>query len=530
MTCSAGACRPTGKNAVLNVNDLSNMLSSSDVSVKSGRNASSIEVASVLAWTTTNRLTLDSGSSVTINAPVIISGGGGLALATNDGGSGGMLSFGGSGYVAFWSGTGSLAINGNTYTLVKDIPALVSAATAQPSGFYALTGNYDATELGIFKKSPVTVPFTGTFNGLGNTISNLQIRNRKQSQKVGLFSSSSGTIADLRMSKANVFGGDSGYIGSIVGKNSGLLLNDVVDGAVGDIGEASGGARVGVLAGSNSGTVRNSAAIGTAVVGFLGYVGGLVGDNAHGVIDGSHASTKVTVSGSGYPGGLVSLTSGIISNSYATGNVGGSANGTIIAGGLAASDLEGGTITNSFATGAVTTGESGTAGGLVAGNDGAIIGCYATGAVSDGVEGGGAFFIGGLVAVNSVVGSIANSYARGAATGYSDDVGGLAGENDGTIAASYSTGQVTSLSTFKVGGLVGYDKNAGIADGYWDTDTSGIADLSRGAGSPLNDQGIAGLTTKQLRSGLPPGFAASVWRQNKHLNDGLPYLVALPPR
>jgi len=48
--------------------------------------------------------------------------------------------------------------------------------------------------------------------------------------------------------------------------------------------------------------------------------------------------------------------------------------------------------------------------------------------------------------------------------------------------------------------LIGFDNSSGqsIADCYWDTTTSGIANLSDGAGNVSNDAGITGLTTAQL--------------------------------
>jgi hypothetical protein len=82
-----------------------------------------------------------------------------------------------------------------------------------------------------------------------------------------------------------------------------------------------------------------------------------------------------------------------------------------------------------------------------------------------------------------------------------------------------------------LGGLVGYDgSTAGsINDTYWDTDTSGISNLSQGAGNISNDPGITGLTTSQFQSGLPTGFNSSIWGENGTINDGFPYLLALPP-
>jgi hypothetical protein len=82
-----------------------------------------------------------------------------------------------------------------------------------------------------------------------------------------------------------------------------------------------------------------------------------------------------------------------------------------------------------------------------------------------------------------------------------------------------------------IGGLIGLDQSpsGSLSDTYWDTDTSGITNPDQGAGSPLNDPGITGLTTEQLQSGLPAGFDPSIWGENANINNGLPYLLANPP-
>jgi hypothetical protein len=96
----------------------------------------------------------------------------------------------------------------------------------------------------------------------------------------------------------------------------------------------------------------------------------------------------------------------------------------------------------------------------------------------------------------------------------------------GSVSDSYSTGTVSGPGY--VGGFVGQDGGT-IDDTYWDTTTSGIANLGQGAGNVSNANGIKGLTTAQLQSGLPSGFDPSVWAENAAINDGIPYLIANPP-
>ncbi len=98
---------------------------------------------------------------------------------------------------------------------------------------------------------------------------------------------------------------------------------------------------------------------------------------------------------------------------------------------------------------------SNSVGMLAASNNGTIVASYATGDVGGGSIGNGA---GGLVGRNENTGTIIASYATGDVDGNSgnDDVGGLVGHNLGTIVASYATGDVDGgLDDDTVGGLVG---------------------------------------------------------------------------
>ena len=98
-------------------------------------------------------------------------------------------------------------------------------------------------------------------------------------------------------------------------------------------------------------------------------------------------------------------------------------------------------------------------GGLAGNNEGTIIASYATGRIS-----GEYGFVGGLVGSNIPPGIIAASYATGSVSGGSR-VGGLVGNNtanlfneEGTITASYAAVQVSG--DFEVGGLAGTNDGA----------------------------------------------------------------------
>ncbi|MFY4788168.1 GLUG motif-containing protein [Aliarcobacter butzleri] len=147
--------------------------------------------------------------------------------------------------------------------------------------------------------------FNGTFDGLGNTISDLYIK-RPTQDKIGLFGNTNNATI----------------------KNIGLKDLDI-----------TGNYHVGGLIGNNYGTISNSYASGT-VSGTNSYVGGLVGDNYAGAISNSYATG--TVSGDRYVGGLVGSNAGTIENSYATGTISGNNN----VGGLSGYNVL--TISNSF--------------------------------------------------------------------------------------------------------------------------------------------------------------------------------------
>src|ERR1700743_1950219 len=102
MSCSAGVCSPTAKNAVLNAGDLATMLATSDVKVTTGAGAVAIGISAPVTWTSANRLTLDSKQGVAVRAAVVSEGTGGLTVTLNDGGTGGDLTFFPGGAITFW--------------------------------------------------------------------------------------------------------------------------------------------------------------------------------------------------------------------------------------------------------------------------------------------------------------------------------------------------------------------------------------------------------------------------------------------
>lgn len=481
VSCSNGVCTATAQNAVLNAGDLASMLASSSVRVKSAAQAKDILVQAALSWTSTHRLMLNSRRSITIEGPVTVAGPGALTLTTNDGGSGGELSFADNGSVKFWDLSSSLIIDSARFTLVNTLATLASDIAADPSGHYALANEYDASADGTYSTSPVATPFAGIFNGLGNQISNVSIKDSADIV-VGFFVSVGGKVVNFTLTNLQMNVSNAQDVGGLAGASGGVLRGDYVSGAI------------------------------NAVDG--GFIGGLTGQNYCGLLDGSVSTVNVSISsttgtGRSDVGGLVGMNNecdygggGIITNSRAVGTV--TAQNPASAGGLVGT-LIGGLVSKSFAAGDVNCAKGCRGGGLVgymtdADHYPSVANSYALGSI---VGGPGLARIGGLI-------------------GYVDAFNGYAH----LINHSYSTGRVSGAGkeTF-VGGLIGYNVSHEVAHCYWDTDTSG-ANNGAGAGDL---SGMTGLTTQQFQSSLPAALNPSIWGEDPNINGGYPYLIANPP-
>jgi hypothetical protein len=200
------------------------------------------------------------------------------------------------------------------------------------------------------------------------------------------------------------------------------------------------------------------------------------------------------------------------------------------AGGLAGGTLAVSAISRSSSTASVSaTGSNSAAGGLVGQATGPLDESFATGTVAV----GDSSTSGGLIGIQAQ-GTVSDSYATGAVSGGSNSVvGGFIGSNTSGlhIATSYSLGSVSGDTGSTVGGFIGEDfTSSGLSNTYWNLDTSGMSDPSKGAGNIANDPGITGLTSSALQSGLPSGFDANVWAQSPTINGGLPYLASNPPQ
>jgi hypothetical protein len=250
--------------------------------------------------------------------------------------------------------------------------------------------------------------FTGSFNGWGNVISNLFI-NLPETDNVGLFGYSEyANISNLGLINFTIFGNN--YVGGLAGSfYYGAISNSFA-----------------------SGNVNWENGVEILAMEF----------------EEDSSFSLIGISGLGDPvgrwkGGLVgSIYESSIDNSYATGNV----NGTAGVGGLVGL-FDGQTITNSYSAGNVSASESG--GGLVGYvNGGNISDSYASGNVFATETAGGLV---GIFKEYSSVPFIINSYSTGNVSG-SNSMSGLVGFNEaGIIINSYWYNQSQGLNCSDVG-------------------------------------------------------------------------------
>ena len=226
-----------------------------------------ITVASGISWASDATLTLSAYRNIAVNANIASTGGGGVVLRADNAGTGtGTVTFGGgqvstAGTVSiFYNPTGSNStvnatkysaatqtnysgnVTGgatlNTYMLVNTVHDLQNMQNYL-SGAYALGRDIEAGATASWNGGKGFAPigtyysadFTGTFDGQGQTISNLFI-NRPASQFVGLFASNefSATVRNLGLLNVSITGQSA--VGGVVGQNMGTITGVYISGSV----------------------------------------------------------------------------------------------------------------------------------------------------------------------------------------------------------------------------------------------------------------------------------------------------------
>jgi filamentous hemagglutinin family protein len=255
------------------------------------------------------------------------------------------------------------------YKLVNSITDLKNVSS-DLAGNYALGKDIDASTTSDGSYVPIgnaSTPFSGQFDGQGNTISALTLAplaspDPNNPQLMGLFGDvgTQGVVRNLNVNGSGQLGPNIyGYVGMLAGSNAGTIVRVNTSGTLSSGGGASNVdyTITGGLVGSNTGNVERSSSSVTATTG--GTLGGLAGANS-GAITQSFATGAMQSLGyiNEGAGGLVGYNTGSISQSYATGptTLNGYCRGAAgtPCGGAALVAINTGTISQSFATGTVT--------------------------------------------------------------------------------------------------------------------------------------------------------------------------------
>ena len=368
VACTSGVCTLTKRSGNLNVSQLQSLLSAGNVTVTANYpfGATDLVVSSGFGWVSGNSLTLNSNISIKIDRTIAIGGSGGLTL---DAANSDPILFGPNGNITSLSTTNSLTINGVSFALVNSVAGLANAITTNPGGKYALVATYDAKSDGTYKHPPISTTFTGLFDGLGNTISNLTVVDSHDGY-AALFAQlgSTATVRDLNLHHAHIVGLGSSpvFMGALAGVNFGNIF----------------------------GCFASGHALGSGSNGI--YEGGLVGQN-NGIIVDSGADVAVSASANSVSGGLVGLSiEGQIYNSFSNGSVSASS-GQSFLGGLVGEGYRS-EISNAYATGSAAGGPASSVGGLVGLlQDTTVMTSYSTSHVSGGTSHNAYGYAGGFV-------------------------------------------------------------------------------------------------------------------------------------
>lgn len=222
---------------------------------------------------------------------------------------------------------------GKHFKLMLDVDmSAVPSSSVIPIGYYdtALPEN--------------SIPFTGTFNGNGRKISNLNIVSTGKNN-VGLFGfvdGDSAKIFNLGVKNSVVDGGSGSNVGMIAGWVSGGVVSCCyVDG-----GSVTGTKMVGGLIGNNEGAVYDCYS-NAAVLGKDYFVGGLIGQNNAGLIINSYSLGSV-LGNKSFIGGLAGRNMGEVVNCYSAGSVSSTLGTAISVGGLIGYCIDSNSVTASF--------------------------------------------------------------------------------------------------------------------------------------------------------------------------------------
>ncbi len=487
--------------SIISAADLEAALATSNVTVTTGSSAGSqagdITVASPVTWSNGSKLTLSAYRNIVFNSSVTASGSGALALEY---------------------GQGAVA-SGNTATYEVNAPINLTSAGGFSTKLGSDGGVVDYTVItSLGAEGSSTGADLQGMQGTPYSSANLS-RNYVLGADIDA-SATSGWNSGSGFDPVGNSGANYDFDGIFDGLGH-TITNLTIDraneydvglfgvisptGVVRNVGLTGGNVHgyddTGFLAGLSSGTISNAYATGD-VTGHSS-VGGLVGQNG-GTISNAHATGAVEGVGSNSNdvGGLVGDNyKGTIVDAYATGEVKGFDQvGGLVGNNAGPSSLAPASIVDSYATGNVTGNSY--VGGLAGGNAGSasITGSYATGDTA------GYVTAGGVTGGNSGTGTVTDTFATGSVTTDIGAAGGLVGynTNNATITDSYATGAVTAGNNSNIGGLVGTNYSHGaISASFYDaettqgTNTNPLGAIGGGKKSATNIS-ATGLTTAEM--------------------------------
>ena len=401
--------------------------------------------------------------------------------------------------------------------------------------------------IGVSASAADPIPFTGTLDGAGHTITGLtQVSSGRYAGLLGVIGAG-GSIKNLRVQNAAItsnYGGGSAAMGSPIPGMIGILAGENRQGTIDNVTvtativNTSSGSACGGLVGVNIGTISNSFAFVTLTVNLNDSDNGLFDLSTQiGVIAGRNNATITNVSATGTI--TVQLNATISNRAVFGAQIGGlvglSDSGSNIAGSSSGVNISADFSGSAYATSADSpyTAYWNTIGGLVGNAPSAstIVDSFSSGAitVTDAVKPAGGLpldTIGGLLGSGGLVGNggdvnpagtptITGSSASGsikatdlccAPFGASLNVGGLVGQFGGTIISSYASGsvEVTGEGYNGVGGLIGQVMSGNLTD----VKASGsVTSVDHGLGVDVG--GLAGTTGAVVTNAISSGVVSS---------------------
>lgn len=213
--------------SVINTSTLQGALALANVTVSTGSSrtqSGDITVASNIGWSANTTLTLEAAGNIALKGNIAATGtNAGLALNYGSGKDYTLLS---GKSVTLSGANSSLSIGGENYTLIRSMAQLGAIDTTGLSGRYALAQNVNAngtTYSNALVGTSQGTAFSGTFSGLGNTISNLKITSADT--YVSLFGYNNSTIRNIALTAAQLTGSSTAtfYAGLLAAYNTGTI-------------------------------------------------------------------------------------------------------------------------------------------------------------------------------------------------------------------------------------------------------------------------------------------------------------------